>query len=99
MNFQTQAVSQSIQQHQQAPPPVVKPEVAKEKAPLPEEYIYLQTVLEELKSQCLNVAQDAVSSLIQYVRESITNFRVPRVMLSRTNAVQLHFLSQHSAAR
>lgn len=60
MNFQTQAVSQPIQQHQQAPPPVVKPEVAKEKPPLPEEYIYLQTVLEELKSQCLNVAQDAV---------------------------------------
>lgn len=63
MNFQTQAVSQSIQQHQQAPAPVVKPEVAKEKPPLPEQYIYLQTVLEELKSQCVNVAQDAVSFL------------------------------------
>ncbi|XP_030387953.1 protein transport protein Sec31A isoform X2 [Scaptodrosophila lebanonensis] len=39
------------QQQRQAPPP-------KEKPPLPEEYIYLQTVLEELKKQCLSATQD-----------------------------------------
>lgn len=66
MNFQTQAVSQPIQQHQPAPPPPVHAEVAKEKPPLPEEYIYLQTVLEELKSHCLNAAQDAVSVVFYY---------------------------------
>ncbi|EDV98408.1 protein transport protein Sec31A [Drosophila grimshawi] len=35
-----------------------KPEPPKEKPPLPEEYIYLQTVLEELKNQCLSSTND-----------------------------------------
>ncbi|XP_037815567.1 protein transport protein Sec31A isoform X2 [Lucilia sericata] len=35
-----------------------QPEPPKEKPPLPEEYIYLQTVLEELKTNCLNAAND-----------------------------------------
>lgn len=38
-----------------------QPEPPKEKPPLPEEYIYLQTVLEELKTNCLNAANDPVS--------------------------------------
>lgn len=37
-----------------------QPEPPKEKPPLPEEYIYLQTVLEELKTNCLNAANDPV---------------------------------------
>ncbi|XP_039226631.1 protein transport protein Sec31A isoform X2 [Drosophila yakuba] len=40
-----------IQQQRQPEPP-------KEKAPLPEEYIYLQTVLEELKNRCLGATND-----------------------------------------
>lgn len=40
-----------------------QPEPVKEKPPLPEEYIYLQTVLEELKNQCLSATNDAVSRL------------------------------------
>lgn len=38
-----------------------QPEPVKEKPPLPEEYIYLQTVLEELKKQCLSATNDPVS--------------------------------------
>ncbi|KAH8277557.1 hypothetical protein KR018_000691 [Drosophila ironensis] len=34
------------------------PEPPKEKPPLPEEYIYLQTVLEELKNRCLSATND-----------------------------------------
>ncbi|XP_070494385.1 protein transport protein Sec31A isoform X3 [Chironomus tepperi] len=46
------------QQQQQQEMPVKPPvqEVVKEKPPLPEEFIYLQTVLEELKTQCINRA-------------------------------------------
>ncbi|KMY92359.1 protein transport protein Sec31A isoform X2 [Drosophila simulans] len=40
-----------IQQQRQPAPP-------KEKPPLPEEYIYLQTVLEELKNRCLGATND-----------------------------------------
>ncbi|XP_052843380.1 protein transport protein Sec31A isoform X1 [Drosophila gunungcola] len=40
-----------IQQQRQPEPP-------KEKPPLPEEYIYLQTVLEELKNRCLSATND-----------------------------------------
>ncbi|KAH8233407.1 hypothetical protein KR026_007815 [Drosophila bipectinata] len=35
-----------------------QPEPSKEKPPLPEEYIYLQTVLEELKNRCLSATND-----------------------------------------
>ncbi|XP_068145426.1 protein transport protein Sec31A [Drosophila tropicalis] len=35
-----------------------QPELPKEKPPLPEEYIYLQTVLEELKNRCLSATND-----------------------------------------
>ncbi|XP_067626754.1 protein transport protein Sec31A isoform X3 [Eurosta solidaginis] len=71
MNFQTSAISQQSQQQQswntqppnvgytEQPAPVQRQqEPPKEKPPLPEEYIYLQTVLEELKSQCLTVTAD-----------------------------------------
>uniref|UniRef100_A0A1B0FEM4 Protein transport protein Sec31A n=1 Tax=Glossina morsitans morsitans TaxID=37546 RepID=A0A1B0FEM4_GLOMM len=43
-------------QHQQQQP--VTKQITKEKPPLPEEYIYLQMVLEELKNQCLHKATD-----------------------------------------
>ncbi|KAL7738316.1 hypothetical protein ACLKA6_006644 [Drosophila palustris] len=74
MNFQTSAVPNQQtqywpgqQQQQQSfgyteqPAPIQeqrKPEPPKEKPPLPEEYIYLQTVLEELKNQCLSATND-----------------------------------------
>lgn len=37
------------------------PEPPKQKAPLPEEFIYLQTVLEELRTQCISAANNPVS--------------------------------------
>ncbi|XP_037949907.1 protein transport protein Sec31A isoform X2 [Teleopsis dalmanni] len=53
-NTQTQNVGYIEQ-----PAPIQRqPEPPKEKPPLPEEYIYLQTVLEELKNQCLTAASD-----------------------------------------
>ncbi|XP_036231501.2 protein transport protein Sec31A isoform X1 [Bactrocera oleae] len=70
LNFQTSARPQQQQQqpwnsqsqnvgYTEQPAPVQRqPEPVKEKPPLPEEYIYLQTVLEELKSQCLAVSAD-----------------------------------------
>lgn len=72
MNFQTSAIATPQQQQQwntpnmsyqtEQPAPLQRqPEPPKEKPPLPEEYIYLQTVFEELKSQCLNSASDPVS--------------------------------------
>ncbi|XP_061393011.1 protein transport protein Sec31A [Musca vetustissima] len=45
-------------QQQQQQPPQRQPEPPKQKPPLPEEYIYLQTVLEELKTNCLNATND-----------------------------------------
>ncbi|XP_054741093.1 protein transport protein Sec31A isoform X2 [Anastrepha obliqua] len=68
MNFQASAIPQqqqswNVQQQnvgytEQAAPVHRQPEPPKEKPPLPEEYIYLQTVLEELKNQCLAVTTD-----------------------------------------
>lgn len=43
------------QQIRQAPTPEPKP-----KQPLPEEYVYLQTVFEELRIQCIDQANNAV---------------------------------------
>ncbi|XP_038108125.1 protein transport protein Sec31A isoform X2 [Culex quinquefasciatus] len=42
------------QQNTQAAPPV--PEPPKQKAPIPEEYVFLQTVFEELKKHCIAAA-------------------------------------------
>lgn len=68
--FQTHAVQPSSQQplqtnYQQnvpqqpmSPPPV--PEVPKAKAPIPEEYVYMQTVFNELKTQCASAATNPV---------------------------------------
>lgn len=67
-NFQTgppaQQNQQFVQPQQQATqPPIQQARVAtpKAKLPLPEEFIYLQTVLEELKTQCINSASNPVS--------------------------------------
>lgn len=54
-NQQQQQQQSSLQSQRQ-------PEQPKQKPPLPEEYIYLQTVLEELKTSCLNSTNDPVSS-------------------------------------
>lgn len=44
---------------------VATPELPKAKAPIPEEYVYLQTVLNELKIQCINTATNPVSSIFE----------------------------------
>ncbi|XP_075169398.1 COPII coat complex component secretory 31 isoform X2 [Haematobia irritans] len=49
-------IDPSQQQQQQQPQRQSEP--PKQKPPLPEEYIYLQTVLEELKTNCLNATND-----------------------------------------
>lgn len=64
-NFQnfTGQQQQPPQQTMSPPPPIVQ-DPPKQKLPLPEEFIYLQTVLEELKSQCINAAGNPVSCAI-----------------------------------
>lgn len=52
---------QQQQQKQEMPVQPAIQEVVNEKSPLPEEFIYLQTVLEELKTQCINRATNPVS--------------------------------------
>lgn len=64
--FQSQPPIQTFQpavpvQHQQQPPKPQTPEPPKSKAPLPEEYVYMQTVFNELKLQCSNAASNPVS--------------------------------------
>ncbi|CRL00243.1 CLUMA_CG013516, isoform A [Clunio marinus] len=54
-NFQTFPGQQQPQQTM-SPPPQPTQQPPKQKLPLPEEFIYLQTVLDELKSQCINAA-------------------------------------------
>lgn len=60
MNFRQQAIPDAYAAQAQEAQMPVKQEVPKEKPPLPEEYIYMQTVLEELKTQCINAATDPV---------------------------------------
>lgn len=50
------------QQNTQAAPPV--PEPPKQKAPIPEEYVFLQTVFEELKKHCIAAAANPVRKLL-----------------------------------
>jgi protein transport protein SEC31 len=57
-NFQNFSGQQQPQQTM-SPPPVQQP--PKQKLPLPEEFIYMQTVLEELKTQCIAAAGNPVS--------------------------------------
>lgn len=56
-NFQTFSGQQT--QQSMSPPPVREP--PKQKLPIPEEFIYMQTVFEELKTQCFNAAGNPVS--------------------------------------
>lgn len=58
-SFQTN-YQQNVPQQQMSPPPPVL-EVPKAKAPIPEEYVYMQTVFNELKTQCINAATNPVS--------------------------------------
>lgn len=57
-NFSGQP-QQQPQQTLSPPPPVQEP--PKQKQPLPEEFIYMQTVLDELKTQCTTAAGNPVS--------------------------------------
>ncbi|XP_034650172.1 LOW QUALITY PROTEIN: protein transport protein Sec31A [Drosophila subobscura] len=61
-NWQGQQQQQQNIGYTEQPAPIQQqqrqPEVPKEKPPLPEEYIYLQTVLEELKNRCLSATND-----------------------------------------
>lgn len=47
--------------------PEPTPELIKQKSPLPEEYIYLQTVFNELRSQCAQAASNPVSIAVNKV--------------------------------
>lgn len=60
--FQTQLPSAQPQQFTQPPQqaPTPAPEPVKPKPPLPEEYMYLQTVLNELRTQCSNATNNPV---------------------------------------
>ena len=60
-NFQNFTGQQQPQQTFSPPPPPVQ-EPPKQKLPIPEEFIYMQTVLEELKTQCINAAGNPVGS-------------------------------------
>lgn len=64
-HFQTQPLAQQYQGQQQAAPQLQRqaptPEPPKPKQPLPEEYVYLQTVFNELRIQCINTASNPVS--------------------------------------
>ncbi|KAG5677808.1 hypothetical protein PVAND_007535 [Polypedilum vanderplanki] len=55
-NFNNFASVQTQMQPQQSQSPQPSVPAVREKPPLPEEYIYLQTVLDELKTQCINRA-------------------------------------------
>lgn len=62
INYQNFRTANVPQQQQQQPPP--QP-IVKEKAPLPEQFIYLQTVFEELKTQCVQTAANPVRTFIR----------------------------------
>lgn len=47
--------------------PEPTPELIKQKSPLPEEYIYLQTVFNELRSQCAQTASNPVSLTVNNI--------------------------------
>jgi protein transport protein SEC31 len=62
-NFNTFVAPQTQNQQVQrevAPSPPIQQATPIQKPPLPEEFIYLQTVLEELKTQCVNKATNPV---------------------------------------
>lgn len=61
------------QQQQQQPPKPQTPEPPKPKAPLPEEYVYMQTVFNELKLQCSNAAANPVRCLAFHFFLAISN--------------------------
>lgn len=69
--FQTQLpnVQQQQQQQYSQPPQVAAPEPVKQKPPLPEEYMYLQTVFNELRVQCSNATSNPVSILNKFKRD------------------------------
>jgi len=110
MNFKTQAISnqgyhqqsQDIMQQQQQPQQQQhsmqqqrQPETPKQKPPLPEEYMYMQTVLEELKSQCLNVASDLrtkkkvqdVTKRLEYLYDTLTERRLSQNTINALNQI------------
>lgn len=64
-NFQQNFNGQQQPQQTMSPPPPVRVQSPpKQKLPIPEEFIYMQTVLEELKTQCIAAALNPVSLFI-----------------------------------
>lgn len=62
--FQTQFPNvQQPQFSQPAQQPIANPEPIKQKPPIPEEYIYLQTVFNELRTQCSNATNNPVINI------------------------------------
>lgn len=70
-SFQTQLPTAQPTQFSQQPAqqPIANPEPVKQKPPLPEEFIYLQTVFNELRTQCCNATNNPVSS---HINQSMT---------------------------
>lgn len=65
VNFQTQPIqNQNQYQQSQQQQPLATPEPPKQKAPLPEEFVYMQTVFNELRQQCVNAASNPVRTYI-----------------------------------
>jgi protein transport protein SEC31 len=62
-NFQQNFNGQQQPQQTMSPPPQRVQSPPKQKLPIPEEQIYMQTVLEELKTQCIAAAGNPVSDL------------------------------------
>lgn len=62
-NFQNYGSSQPIAQSSNPTSASKSPQPSQQKAPLPEEFIYLQTVLDELRKQCINSVTNPVNIL------------------------------------
>lgn len=81
MHFQTSAIPQAqqiplqAQPQPQAPPAAPPtPEPVKQKLPIPEEYMYMQTVFNELRVECINSAVNPVSFSFPNTKERCTFF-------------------------
>lgn len=64
VNFQTQPIQNQNQPPQPQHQSRATPEPPKQKLPLPEEFVYMQTVFNELRQQCVNAASNPVSHSI-----------------------------------
>lgn len=72
-------------------PPPVEEETQKQKPPLPEEFIYLQTVFDELKTQCSIKATNPVSLSINHTLYEKTDR--PYLQVLTISSIIINFIS------